>query len=290
MPRGMRVSRHEPASCKPPSPSLRPFPHPASQGIKVTNSQAITIALAQLPVTKAAVNDNLQRHLAYIERAAALGANVVAFPELSLTGYELALLSQLAMPRDDATFAALSAAAVATNTVVIAGCPLHNPNGKPHIAAVICFPNGEHTFYLKQHLHEGEEVYCAPGYESGLINVNGTRIALAVCADFTHPSHAATAAKQQADVYLASALISPGGYATDAELLATIAKRHQLPVLLANHIFTTGGWQTCGNSGGWNAAGELTVKANGTQPSLVLCRIHQGAISGSVEVMTNLHS
>lgn len=255
-----------------------------------TTPAPITIALAQLPVSKAAVDDNLQTHLAYIERAAALGANVVAFPELSLTGYELALLSQLAMPRDDATFAALAAAAVANNTVVIAGCPLHNPNGKPFIAAVICFPNGEHTFYLKQHLHEGEEIYCAPGTESGLINVNDTRIALAVCADFTHPSHDAIAAAQQADVYLASALISPGGYAKDAELLAAIAKRHQLPVLLANHVSATGGWETCGNSGGWNAAGELAVSAHGTKPSLVLCRIHHDVLSGYVEMMTHLPS
>ena len=255
-----------------------------------TKAAPITIALAQLPVSKAAVNENLQTHLAYIERAAALGANVVAFPELSLTGYELALLNQLTMPRHDKTFAALSASAVATNTVVIAGCPLQNPNGKPYIAAVICFPSGEHTFYLKQHLHEGEGVYCAPGHESGLINVNGIRIALAVCADFTHPSHAATAAAQQADVYLASALISPGGYAKDAELLAAIAQSHQLPVLLANHVSTTGGWQTCGNSGCWNVGGELTIKANGTQPSLVLCYINLGALSGSVEVMTYLQS
>ena len=161
-----------------------------------------------------------------------------------------------------------------------------NPAGRIPIAAVICFPSGEHTFYLKQHLHEGEDVYCAPGHEIGLIN--GTRIALAVCADFTHPNHSATAANQQADVYLASALIS-GGYAQDAELLADIAQRHQLPVLLANHISTTGGWQICGNSSGWNAAGELAVKANGTQPSLVLCHINHGALSGSVEVMTHLH-
>lgn len=98
------------------------------------------------------------------------------------------------------------------------------------------------------------------------------------------------AAAQQANVYLASALISPGGYANDAELLAAIAQRHQLPVLLTNHVTTTGGWHTCGNSGGWGAAGELTIKANGTQPSLVLCRIHQGALSGSVEVMTYPHS
>ena len=255
-----------------------------------TKADPITIALAQLSVSKAAVDENLQTHLAYIERAAALGANVVAFPELSLIGYELALLSQLAMPRHDKTFAALTAAAVATNTVVIAGCPLHNPNGKPYIAAVICFPNGEHTFYLKQHLHEGEDVYCVPGHENCLINVNGTRIALAVCADFTHPNHSATTASQQADVYLTSALISPGGYAKDTELLAAIAQRHQLPVLLANHVSTTGGWQTCGNSGGWNAAGELTVKANGTQQCLVLCRIHHTALSGRVEVMTYPHS
>ncbi|MEL7965810.1 carbon-nitrogen hydrolase family protein [Vreelandella neptunia] len=253
-----------------------------------TQADPITIALAQLPVTKAAVDENLQTHLAYIERAAALGANVVAFPELSLTGYELALLSQLAMPRDHATFAMLTAAAVASNTVVVAGCPLHNPNGKPYIAAVICFPNGEHTFYLKQHLHEGEDTYCTPGHESGLINVNDTRIALAVCADFIHPSHSAIAAAEQADVYLASALISPGGYAKDAELLAAIAQRHQLPVLLTNHVSTTGGWQTCGNSGGWNAAGELTVKANGAQPNIVLCHIHNGALNGRVEAMTDL--
>ena len=259
--------------------------------LKMTTTTAapITIALAQLPISKAAVDENLQTHLAYIERAAKLGANVVAFPELSLTGYELALLSQLAMPRNDKTFATLTAAAVATNTVVIAGCPLHNPNGKPFIAAVICFPNGEHTFYLKQHLHEGEDVVCAPGHESGLINVNGTRIGLAICADFTHPSHSATAAAEQADVYLASALISPAGYANDTELLAAIAQRHQIPVLLINHVSITGGWQTCGNSGGWNAAGELTVKANGPQPSLVLCRIQHDALSGSVEVMTYLH-
>ena len=110
-----------------------------------TLADPITISLAQLPVSKAAVDENLQTHVTYIERAAALEAHVVAFPELSLTGYELALLSQLAMPRDDTTFAALNAADEANNIVVIAGCPLHNPNGKPYISAVICFPNGPST-------------------------------------------------------------------------------------------------------------------------------------------------
>lgn len=48
-----------------------------------TLADPITIALAQLPFSKAAVDENLQMHRTYIERAAALGAHFVAFPELS---------------------------------------------------------------------------------------------------------------------------------------------------------------------------------------------------------------
>lgn len=242
-----------------------------------------TIALAQLPVEKGAVAENLATHLTYIQHAARLGADVVVFPELSLTGYELELLEQLAMPKSAETFSTLSAAAVAHNIVVIAGCPLLNESSKPHIGAVICFPSGKRDFYVKQHLHEGEDVYCLAGNESYQFTVNDTRIALAICADFAHPTHAEVAAAQQADVYIASALISEAGYEPDAQLLAAMAKRHQFPVLLANHISDTGDWQTCGKSGGWNTAGELAVAANGTEPSLVLCNVQQGILSGGAE-------
>lgn len=252
---------------------------------KKADSTHTSIALAQIPIVKASVSENLQTHLAYIEHAATQEADVVVFPELSLTGYELELLGQLALSPDDEVFKILTKAAITTNTVVIAGCPLENPGGKPYIAAVICFPDGEHSFYLKQHLHDGESKYCASGHGSCLINVNRTRIALAICADFTHPSHSAAAAAQQADMYLASALISPSGYAHDAQLLSTIAKRHHLPVLLVNHISMTGGWQTCGNSGAWNSLGELTLVVNATQPGIVLCIINQGVVSGRVEVL-----
>ncbi|EHJ92506.1 carbon-nitrogen hydrolase family protein [Vreelandella boliviensis] len=242
-----------------------------------------TIALAQLPVVKGAVSENLATHIAYIEHAAALAADVVVFPELSLTGYELELLEKLAMSKDSELFSTLSDAAAANNIVVIAGCPLVSEGRKPQIGAIICFPNGEREFYAKQYLHEGEDVYCSTGSESYLFTVNGTRIALAICADFANPAHAEMAADQLADVYIASALISETGYEADANLLASMAKHHQFPVLLANHISSTGGWQTCGKSGGWSADGELTIAANGTESSLVLCSIHQRTLSGRVE-------
>ncbi|PRY63508.1 putative amidohydrolase [Vreelandella songnenensis] len=254
------------------------------------NSSSITIGLAQLPVVKGAVSENLAAHLAYIERAAKNGADVVVFPELSLTGYELALLEELAMSRASDVFNTLSGAAAQHNIVVIAGCPLGNEGNKPRIGAVICFPSGEREFYAKQYLHEGEDVYCSPGTQHYLFTVNDTRIALAVCADFANPAHIKAAAAQQAEVYIASALISEAGYEADAELLAAMAKHHQMPVLLSNHLSITGGWQTCGNSGGWNAEGELTVAANGTEPGLVQCHIHQGQLTdGKVNHVSSLH-
>ncbi len=247
------------------------------------NHSNITIGLAQLPVSKGAVSENLKAHLTYIERAANAGADLVVFPELSLIGYELELLAPLAMSKESDVFSTLCEAAVRHDIVVIVGCPLVNEGDKPYIGAVICFPSGEREFYAKQHLHEGEDVYCSAGTQHYLFTVNGTRIALAVCADFANPAHIEAAAAQQAQVYIASALISEAGYQADAKLLAAMAKRHHIPVLLSNHNSTTGGWQTCGKSGGWNAEGELMTAANGTESGLVLCHIHQGQLIDAKE-------
>ena len=243
----------------------------------------ITIVLAQPPVIRGAVADNLATHLSYIEQAAQHGANVIVFPELSLIGYEPDLLAPLAMSADADVFETLCTAATAHNMVVIAGCPLANDGGKPRIGAVICFPDGERAFYAKQYLHDGEAAYCSAGHEDYLFTVNGVRMALAVCADFAHPAHAEAAAAQQAQVYLVSALISEVGYETDAQLLAGIAQRHRLPVLLSNHISRTGGWQTCGKSGAWNAQGEPLIAAKGTEACLVICTIRDGVLEGASE-------
>lgn len=56
------------------------------------------LCAVQLASLKGEVSANLQRHLACIEQAAALGAEPVVFPELSLTGYEPTVARQAAMP------------------------------------------------------------------------------------------------------------------------------------------------------------------------------------------------
>ncbi|MGP8305319.1 carbon-nitrogen hydrolase family protein [Vibrio sp. YIC-376] len=234
----------------------------------------ITISLAQVPVSKGDLGANLSHHLAMIEKSSSYNADVVVFPELSLTGYELEWAQELAMNHESSVFKELSQAAVANKIIVIAGCPLNsNHSDKPTIGAAICFPNGSVEFYSKQYLHEGEEKYCSQGSVDYSINIKGRRIALAICADFCSPEHSNKARESGADLYIASALISDSGFETDAKILSGIAEKHNLPVLLSNHISVTGGWSTCGNNSIWNSSGELVFSSESKEICLVLCTI-----------------
>jgi predicted amidohydrolase len=55
-----------------------------------------TIAVAQTCPVEGDVQANVEQHLRLAEAAAAEGARIVVFPELSLTGYELTLAQTLA--------------------------------------------------------------------------------------------------------------------------------------------------------------------------------------------------
>ena len=64
-----------------------------------------TIALAQIDTRLGDVQANLEKHLAYAERARAAGASLLVFPELSLTGYALqdiaSTVSHRPIPEDE---------------------------------------------------------------------------------------------------------------------------------------------------------------------------------------------
>lgn len=233
--------------------------------------EGITISLAQVPVVKGDVQANIEKHIVMVEHSALSNADVVVFPELSLTGYELELAQKLASQPEPSRFEMLSKAAVDNQIIVIAGCPLVNSESdKPTIGAAICFPNGAVEFYSKQYLHEGEDKYCSSGNIDYSLTVNGYILALAICADFVNPEHAKRASLQGADIYLVSALISRSGFDTDAKILSNIAAKHSFPVLLSNHISITGGWESSGSNTIWDEAGQPVFTSGSISPCLVI--------------------
>ncbi len=81
--------------------------------------QRIHVALAQIAPVLGRVDVNLARHHELIEQARADGADLVVFPELGLTGYQLQdLASEVSMRLDDPRLADLAAATKDLSIVV----------------------------------------------------------------------------------------------------------------------------------------------------------------------------
>ncbi|KXF82059.1 carbon-nitrogen hydrolase family protein [Enterovibrio coralii] len=245
------------------------------------SNETVSIALCQFSPSKGDMLANFAKHRQLTQNAADHGADIVVFPELSLTGYELALLQNNALPAHSDVEHDLGQLAKDLNVMIIAGAPLQNDSGKPFIGAIIACPNGQTSTYAKQYLHSGEEVYAAAGEGNCFIAINGVKVALAICADFTHPQHQKDAIAENADVYLVSALISVGGFEADAKILSDIAKQTSMPVLLSNFVGESGGWQTGGNSSVWTTSGDRTLLANAVQEGFALCTLCEKVLVSS---------
>jgi len=154
-----------------------------------------------------------------VEAAAQHGVQLLLFPELSLTGYELSMLSALKLRVDDADLLPLKAAAQRHQMIIVVGAALDVGLALPEIASLVFMPSGEVEVYSKQFLHTGEHAYAIPGQDDLLLEYGSDRLAFAICADITQVMYAKNAASDGASLYLASVLLSPEGYANDVAYL-----------------------------------------------------------------------
>src|ERR1700691_2878571 len=95
-----------------------------------------SIAIAQTCPLKGDVQANLDEHIRLARLAAAEQAAVVVFPELSHTGYELALADGLAFSEGDPRLSPLLDAAASHGTTLVVGGPVRIGSAL-HIGAFI---------------------------------------------------------------------------------------------------------------------------------------------------------
>lgn len=228
------------------------------------------------------IEANVAHHVRLAKNAARHGARFALFPELSLTGYELAIAHQVAIRQDDVRLTELSVVAKDAGITIVVGAPIVGEDGKLYIAALSFRPDGRIDRYTKQHLHEGEARIFAAGEGGVPMDIHGQKIALAVCADISHASHPQQASKDGASIYAASVLVSDNGYATDSGLLERYAKDCAMLVVMANHGGTTGGWKSAGRSAIWDSNGALVAVAPGDGECIVWAKQENGRWHGQV--------
>lgn len=234
---------------------------------------ATRIAAAQSTSVPLDVAANVQEHLRFVEAAADHGVQWLVFPELSLTGYELAAMPGLVLHAEHPLLAPLRQAAHRSGMAITVGAPVDSGTALPSIGAITLRPDGQHGVYRKFHLHDGEKQFAAPGLKAVHLQSLGTAsIASAICADTNIASHAAGAAQAGAHVYAAGILTSANGYAAEAPLWAGYARDHRMVVVIANYGGPSGGYVPAGKSGIWDVEGRCIAAADGVGDWLVIAR------------------
>ncbi|MFJ5253750.1 carbon-nitrogen hydrolase family protein [Pseudomonas sp. NPDC088414] len=242
-----------------------------------------TIAAAQSFSVAGDLAANIACHLRFMAVAAEQGVELLVFPELSLTGYEGQMAADLAIDPQDTMLQPLRDCARELGLTAVVGMPIrHEDSAQVLIGALTLAGDGSLKVYSKQHLHSGEELFYASGAGGSALRIGSDTVALAVCADFSHASHAAAAAEVGADLYAAGVLIGEKGYGVDSAILQGYAQNHSMAVLMANHAGLTGGWQSAGRSAVWSENGTLVAAAPGPGELLVVARRDAGEWQGRV--------
>ncbi|MDH6575345.1 carbon-nitrogen hydrolase family protein [Kitasatospora sp. MAP5-34] len=223
----------------------------------------LTVAVAQPACAGLDVAANSAVH-AEVVRAA--GARLVVFPELSLTGYDL---TAPAIAPDDARLAPITAACRETGSTALICAAVTEPGGSEpggteSIALLALTGEGTTVVHRKMYLHGQEIERFTPGAEHSVLELDGVRIGLAICADVSVPQHAADTAALGIDAYLGSTLYgdSPTALARRDSHLRDAAATHGVWAVLATSAGPSGDYPaTSGGSGFWAPGGALFTQA-----------------------------
>ena len=148
------------------------------------------IALAQLAPRLGRLDENLAIHREVLDRARADGADLVVFPELGLTGYQLQDLSaEVAMRLDDPRLSALAAGTDGCSAVV--SFVEEAPDHRLYIAAALledgAIRHVHRKIYLPTYgLFDERRFFAAGQILRASPSRLGTPVGLAVCEDFWH--------------------------------------------------------------------------------------------------------
>jgi predicted amidohydrolase len=156
--------------------------------------EKIKIALAQISCKQGNKAENIKKIESRVTKAKRQGAELVIFPELSVTGYTMRdQIYELAETIPGHSTTVLEKLAKKTGTYIVFGMPELSEKTKATIynAAVLVGPNGfigkYRKMYLPTHSVFEEKRYFRPGYQTAVFETELGKIGLIICYDIFFP-------------------------------------------------------------------------------------------------------
>jgi NAD+ synthetase len=252
----------------------------------------VKIALAQIDPTVGDFTGNLNKIVAASERAAALGARLTVFSELAICGYPPAdfLEKPSFIARCRSAVEELAEATAKLKTAVLAGValPASGESGKPAVNAAVLLDGGR--LLLEQHKRLlpfydvfDEQRYFVPARSQKIVELDGARLAVTICEDAWNdknfwprrlysvdPMEELMDENPHVHINLSSSPFWHGKRAMRRRMLAAIAERDGIPVLMVNQVGGNDSLIFDGSSLALNGRGELIAQAASFEEDLVV--------------------
>ena len=250
------------------------------------------IALAQINPTVGDFTGNLDKIASASRRAAEQGARLTVFSELAMCGYPPAdfLEKPSFLARCRTAIDELAAATRELPTAVLAGVALPAPagSGKPAVNAAALLDKGR--LLLEQHKRLlpfydvfDEQRYFCPARSQQVIELEGVRLAITICEDAWNdkdfwprrlysidPMEEIMAQHPTLHINLSSSPFWHSKRELRRQMLASIARRDRIPVLMCNQVGGNDSLIFDGSSLALNGRGELIAQAASFEEDLVI--------------------
>jgi NAD+ synthase (glutamine-hydrolysing) len=251
----------------------------------------VKIALAQINPTVGDFTGNLEKIVAASRRAAVEGARLTVFSELSICGYPPAdfLEKPSFLARCRSAVDELKSATAELSTAVLVGVALPAPPdaGKPAVNAAVLLDRG--TVLLEQHKRLlpfydvfDEQRYFRASREQRVVELDGLRLGISICEDawndknfWPQPLYAVDPMEElmrqnpAIHINLSSSPFWHSKRETRQEMLAAIARRDGIPILMCNQVGGNDSLLFDGSSLALNARGELIAQAASFEEDLI---------------------
>jgi omega-amidase len=232
----------------------------------------LIISLGQMDIALGQPQANLAKVQELTAEASRRGSDIVLFPELWSTGYDLENAEQYATSLDEGHFAELAALA-RKNAIHICGSLLSLQDGRYHNTASLFSPAGKRLgHYNKIHLFRlmEEDKYLAAGQAAPVFDLPWGKSAIAICYDLRFPELFRRYALAGARIIFLPAEWPYPRLEHWRTLLQARAIENQMFIVACNRIGEDRGERFFGHSAIYDPWGRLVVEAGGGEALLTV--------------------
>lgn len=211
------------------------------------------------------IEGNLAKMLSRCDEAEGNGADLVCFPELSLTGYAMPSSRDLAMSEDHPALASISERTEGSELSICFGYV----DAEGHIVQAVASKGRIIGRYRKTHLGEREQGVMTPGDSFPIIDIGKAKVGISICWEAHFPEIAGTYALEGADMILMPFASGLGGERRQSSwdrFLPARAYDNTVFVAAVNAFGDTGaGTMMGGGAAAYNVRGERIGHTYGSQ-------------------------